>query len=41
MSLLKLFGDAEFYHVLERIDADLADETRRGRCRECDGVLRC
>jgi hypothetical protein len=39
MSLRKLFGDAEFYHVLDRIDADLADETRRGRCRKCDGVL--
>src|SRR4051812_13174729 len=39
MSLLTLFGDAEFYHVLDRIDADLADETRRDRCRKCDGVL--
>jgi hypothetical protein len=39
MSLLKLFGDAEFYHVLERIDADLAEATRRGRCLQCGAVL--
>jgi hypothetical protein len=39
MSLLKLFGDAKFYHVLERIDAELAEATRRARCRECEGAL--
>lgn len=42
MSLLKLFGDANFYHILERIDAELAEETRRtrrARCGECNGVL--
>ncbi len=39
MSLLKLFGDAQFYHVLERIDAELAEQTRRARCAECGGVL--
>jgi hypothetical protein len=32
MSLLKLFADATFYHVLERIDAELAEATRRARC---------
>jgi hypothetical protein len=39
MSLLKLFGDEKFYHVLERIDAELAEATRRARCRRCGGVL--
>jgi len=39
MSLLKLFGDAKFYHVLDRIDAELAEVTRRARCRDCGGVL--
>lgn len=39
MSLLKLLGDANFYHMLERIDAELAEETRRARCCECNGVL--
>lgn len=39
MSLLKLFGDEKFYHVLERIDAELAEATRRARCRECEGTL--
>jgi hypothetical protein len=39
MSLLKLFGDSRFYHVLEQIDAELAEATRRARCRECSGVL--
>jgi hypothetical protein len=27
MSVLKLFGDAKFYHALERIDAELAEAT--------------
>jgi hypothetical protein len=39
MSLLKLFADATFYHVLERIDAELAEATRRARCPRCGGVL--
>jgi hypothetical protein len=39
MSLLKLFGDAEFYHVVARLDDDLAEATRRGRCCKCGGVL--
>jgi hypothetical protein len=39
MSLLKLFADATFYHVLERIDAELAEVTRRARCPRCGGVL--
>lgn len=39
MSLLKLFDGATFYHVLERIDAELAETTRQGRCRACEGVL--
>jgi hypothetical protein len=39
MSLLKLFGDAKFYHVLDRIDAELADATRRAGCLVCRGRL--
>jgi hypothetical protein len=39
MSLLKFFGDAKFYHALERIDADLAEARRRAGCGECHGVL--
>lgn len=39
MSLLKLFSDATFYHVLERIDAELAEAARRARCPRCGGVL--
>lgn len=39
MSLLKLLGDAKFYHALERIDAELADATRRARCPVCGGLL--
>jgi hypothetical protein len=39
MSLLKLFADATFYHVLERIDAELAEVTRRARCPRCQGAL--
>jgi hypothetical protein len=39
MSLLKLFGDAKFYHVLERIDAELAEATRCARCPRCGGAL--
>lgn len=39
MSLLKLVGDATFYHVLERIDDDVAEATRRERCPNCGGVL--
>jgi hypothetical protein len=29
MSLMKLIDAATFYHVLERIDAELAETTRR------------
>jgi hypothetical protein len=39
MSLLKLFADATFYHVLLRIDADLAEATRRAGCQRCAGTL--
>ena len=39
MSLLKLFDGATFYHVLERIDTELAETTRRAGCRVCEGVL--
>lgn len=39
MSLLKLFGTEEFYQMLEHVDAELAEETRRGRCSRCGGVL--
>ena len=39
MSLLKLITATRFYHVLERIDAELADATQRGRCPRCEGVL--
>lgn len=39
MSLLALIGDAKFYHVLERIDAELAEATRCARCPRCGGVL--
>ncbi len=39
MSLLKLIDDATFYHVLDRIDAELAETTRRAGCRECRGVV--
>jgi len=41
MSLLKLIGDATFYHMLERIDGEFAEATRRARCRVCDGALHC
>jgi len=39
MSLLKLIDDATFYHVLDRIDGELAETTRRAGCRECRGVV--
>jgi hypothetical protein len=39
MSLLKLIDAATFYHVLERIDAELAEATRRTGCQRCEGVL--
>jgi len=39
MSLLKLFGEAKFYHALERIDAELAEAIRRARCQRCGGAL--
>jgi hypothetical protein len=39
MSLLKLIDAATFYHVLERIDAELAETTRRAGCRRCAGVV--
>jgi len=39
MSLLKLIDAATFYHVLEGIDAELAETTRRAGCRRCAGVV--
>jgi hypothetical protein len=39
MSLLKLIDAAPFYHVLEGIDAELAETTRRAGCQRCEGVL--
>ncbi len=39
VSLLKLFDAATFYHVAERIDAELAETTRRAGCQRCAGVL--
>jgi len=39
MSLLKLIDAETFYHVLERIDAELAETTRRAGCRRCAGVV--
>lgn len=39
MSLLKLIDATTFYHVLERIDAELAETTRRAGCQRCEGVL--
>jgi len=39
MSLLRLIDDASFYHVLERIDAELAETVRQAGCRGCRGVL--
>lgn len=39
MSLLRLIDDASFYHMLERIDAELAETTRQAGCRCCKGVL--
>jgi hypothetical protein len=39
VSLLNLFDAATFYHVVERIDAELAETTRRAGCQRCAGVL--
>lgn len=39
MSLLRLVGDAKFYHALERIDAELAEATRQAGCSQCRGRL--
>jgi len=39
VSLLKLIDGATFYHVLERIDAELADTTRQAGCQRCAGAL--
>lgn len=39
MSLLKLIDGATFYHVLERIDAELAETTRCAGCPRCSGVV--
>jgi hypothetical protein len=39
MSLLKLLDAAWFYHVLERIDAELAETTRCAGCQRCEGTL--
>jgi hypothetical protein len=39
MFLLRLLGDAKFYHALARIDAELADTTRRAGCDACRGRL--
>lgn len=35
----KLLGDNRFYHVLVRIDADLAATARQAGCARCPGVL--
>jgi len=37
--IAKLLGDKRFYHVLVRIDADLAATTQHARCVLCAGVL--
>jgi hypothetical protein len=37
--MLKLLNDATFYHLLARIDADLAEAVRQAKCRVCGGVL--
>jgi len=39
MSLLRLLGDAKFYHALECIDAELAEATRQAGCSQCQGRL--
>jgi len=39
MSLLKLIGDTMFYHLLERIDGELAETTRCAGCRRCKAVV--
>jgi hypothetical protein len=39
VSSLKLFDGTTVYHVLEHIDAELAETTRRAGCRECGGAL--
>lgn len=39
MSLLKLIGDTMFYHLLDRIDAELAETTRCAGCPRCSGVV--
>jgi len=36
---LKLLGEAKFYHVLDRLDEDLAGMARCEPCRHCGGVL--
>lgn len=36
---LRQIDAATFYHVLERIDAELAETTRRIGCQRCEGVL--
>jgi hypothetical protein len=37
--IAKLLSDKRFYHVLVRIDADLAATTRQAGCARCAGVL--
>lgn len=37
--IAKLLGDKRFYHVLVRIDADLAATAQHARCARCAGVL--
>jgi hypothetical protein len=37
--IAKLLGDKRFYHVLVRIDADLAATVRQAGCTRCSGVL--
>jgi hypothetical protein len=39
VSLLKLIDGAAFYHVLDHIDGDLAEATRRAGCQRCAGAL--
>lgn len=37
--IAKLLGDKRFYHVLVRIDLDLAATARQAGCARCSGVL--
>jgi hypothetical protein len=39
--IAKLLGDKRLYHVLVRIDADLAATAQHARCARCSGALHC